>query len=29
MGPDGAMQVVREPIPEMRPDLQAIIEEMK
>jgi succinate dehydrogenase / fumarate reductase flavoprotein subunit len=29
MGADGAMQVVREPIPEMRPDLQTIIQEMK
>ncbi|MGH9818408.1 MAG: FAD-binding protein, partial [Candidatus Acidiferrales bacterium] len=29
MGADGAMQVVREPIPEMRQDLQAVIQEMK
>jgi len=28
-GPDGEMQVRREPIPEIRPDLKRIIEEMK
>jgi succinate dehydrogenase / fumarate reductase, flavoprotein subunit len=28
-GPDGAMQVARRPIPELRPDLRQIIEEMK
>jgi succinate dehydrogenase / fumarate reductase, flavoprotein subunit len=28
-GPDGEMQIVREPIPEMPPELKQIIEEMK
>jgi succinate dehydrogenase / fumarate reductase flavoprotein subunit len=28
-GPDGAMQVTREPIPEMPSELQRIIEEMR
>jgi succinate dehydrogenase / fumarate reductase, flavoprotein subunit len=28
-GPDGAMQVARRPIPEMRADLRSIVEEMK
>ncbi|MCI0527893.1 MAG: FAD-binding protein, partial [Nitrospira sp.] len=28
-GADGEMQVIREPLPEMRPDLKKIIEEMK
>src|SRR2546421_323058 len=28
-GPDGAMQIARRPIPELRPDLRQIVEEMK
>jgi succinate dehydrogenase / fumarate reductase flavoprotein subunit len=28
-GPDGAMQVVREPVPEMTAELKAVVEEMK
>jgi succinate dehydrogenase / fumarate reductase flavoprotein subunit len=28
-GPDGEMQVTREPLPEMKPELKQVIEEMK
>jgi succinate dehydrogenase / fumarate reductase flavoprotein subunit len=28
-GPDGRMQVSRQPLPELRPELKQIIEEMK